>query len=73
MIDNNDIHFSFDGYSYYSPTLVIKPSGSLGNKCKFCLKVVPENNIYSLLKFSPNTNNIDCKWYFNNSIEHGKL
>lgn len=73
MVDNNDIQFSFDGYSYYTPALVVKPSGSLGNKCKFYLKVVPENNIYSLHKFSPNTNNIDCKWYFNNSTEYGKL
>lgn len=69
MIDS-DIKFSFD--SYYLPTLVVKPSSSLGKKCSFFLRVVPEKNIYNLHKFSPSTNNINYQWYFNNSVENGK-
>lgn len=72
MIDNDDIQFSYDGHSYYSPVLVLKPTGNLGKKCCFYLNVVPENNIYSLHKFSPNINNIDSQWYFNNAIDFGK-
>lgn len=73
IVNNDDIQFSFGGQSYYSPVLVIKPTGSLGKKCSFCLRVVPENNIYDLNKFSPTTNNIDSQWYFNNSVENSKL
>lgn len=69
----DDVQFSHKNHSYYSPTLVIKPTGSLGKKCSFYLRVVPESNIYSLHKFSPDINNIDCQWYFKNSEENGKL
>lgn len=72
MIDS-DIAFSFGNNSYNLPTLVVKPPCSLGKKCSFFLRVVPESNIYSLHKFSPITNNINCQWYFNNSVENGKL
>lgn len=72
LIDS-DIKFSFGNSSYYLPTLVVKPTCSLGKKCNFFLRVVPESNIYSLHKFSPNTNNINCQWYFNSSVKNGKL
>lgn len=72
MVNNDDIQFSFGGQSYYSPVLVVKPNSNLGKKCRFYLRVVPENSIYSVNKFSPTTNNIDSNWYFNNSIESGK-
>lgn len=67
------MQYSHESRSYYSPVLVIKPTGSLGKKCSFYLRVVPESNIYSLHKFSMDVNNIDCQWYFNNTIESGKL
>lgn len=70
---DNDITFYCGGQSYYSPTLIVKPTNSLGKKCCFCLRVVPENNIYNLHIFSPITNNIDYQWYFNSSIKNGKL
>lgn len=72
MVDN-DLKFSNFNHSYYSPALVVKPTGSLGKKCNFYLRVIPESDIYSFNKFSPNTNNIDCQWYFKNSKENGKL
>jgi len=72
MVDNNDIQFSYDNHSYYSPVLIVKPAGSLSKKCSFFLRVVPENNIYSLNKFSPTSNNIDCQWYFKFSAFNGK-
>lgn len=72
MIDT-DIKFSFGNNSYYIPTLEVKPTCSLGKKCSFFLRVVPESNIYSLHKFSPITNNINYQWYFNDSVENGKL
>lgn len=72
MIDN-DVQFSFGSHSYYLPTLIVKPIGTLGKKCCFCLRVVPEKDIYSLHKFSPNTNNINCQWYFNTSVENGNI
>lgn len=73
MVNNDDIQFSYDDHSYYLPALFIKPAGSLGKKCCFYLRVVPENNVYSLHKLSPNINNIDSKWYFDNNVEEGKL
>lgn len=73
IIDNESLEFSCCNHSYYSHALVVKPSGTLGKKCKFYLRVVPENNIYSLNKFSLNSSNIDSQWYFNNSTENGKI
>jgi hypothetical protein len=69
----NEIQFSYESHSYYSPVLVIKPTGSLGKKCSFYLRVVPESNIYSLHKFSPTINNIDCQWYFNNGVDNSEF
>jgi len=73
LVDHKNLEFSCSNYSYYSHTLVVKPSGSLDKKCRFYLRVVPENNIYSLNKFSLNASNIDCNWYFNNSLENGEI
>jgi len=73
MIDNDDLQFSFGSHSYYLPALIVKPIGTLGKKCCFCLRVVPEKDIYSLHKFSPSTNNINCQWYFNTSVENGNF
>jgi len=70
MIDNDDVQFSFGSHSYYLPSLIVKPIGTLGKKCCFCLRVVPEKDIYNLNKFSPSTNNINCQWYFNTSVEN---
>lgn len=72
MVDN-DLQFSNFNHSYYSPALVVKPTGTLGKKCNFYLRVIPESDIYSFNKFSPNSCNIDCQWYFNSSIENGEL
>lgn len=72
MVNNDDITFSYESYSYYSPILIIKPTGSLGKKCSFHLNVVPESNIYSLHKFSPNINNICYEWYFNDHLKNSK-
>lgn len=73
MIDNDDLQFSFGSHSYYSPALIVKPIGTLGKKCCFCLRVVPERDVYSLIKFSPSTNNINCQWYFNTSVKNGNI
>jgi len=73
LIDIDDIKFSCGSQSYYSQVLVIKPTGNLGKKCNFFLKVVPENHIYNLNKFTPSINNIDCQWYFNKSLKSGKI
>lgn len=70
---DNDIQFSYSGCSYYSPALIVKPIDSLGKKCCFCLRVVPEINTYSLHTFSPSTNNIDHQWYFKSREKKGKL
>jgi len=72
MIDN-DVQFSFGSNSYYLPVLIVKPIGTLGKKCCFCLRVVPEKDIYSLHKFSPSTSNINRQWYSNTNLENGNL
>lgn len=72
MIDN-DVQFSFGSHPYYLPALIVKPIGTLGKKCCFYLRVVPEKDVYSLHKFSPTTNNINSQWYFNTSVENGNI
>lgn len=69
---DNDIQFSYSSCSYYSPALIVKPSDSLGKKCCFCLRVVPEINTYSLHTFSPSINNINHQWYFKSREKDGK-
>lgn len=74
MIDNECIQFSCGSHSYYLPALIVRPTGSLGKKCSFYLRVVPESNVYSLHKFSISENNIDNQWYFKNiEEEDGRL